>query len=172
MESIKNYSRSFDRIMDARLKGQSIVEAGAIIGIAIYLSMFLEKTDTNIRSIVNSKPVIALSIAGCLTIANHRPMLSLMIAIAYLAILSVTNKKAEAERFAAFHVSSKPNFVTSFTEKVANSNTQLAATGSTMGTMSNLYPEAEPVDYIELSGQKQWSPAQLPLSPLAPAEEY
>ena len=157
MDSFKRYSQDFDLAMTTRLKGDTIVEAIAIIGISIYLSMFLEKTNSNIRDIVNSKPMIALSIAGCLTIANHRPMLSLMIAIAYLAVLSATNKKAEAEKFQPFHASTRPDFVATFHKKMDLTNTQLAQMGNTNGTLSSLYPPPQPVDYLELSGNKPWT---------------
>ena len=171
MDRIKQYSQNFDTVMSARLKGDTVVEALAIIGISIYLSTYLEKTNSNIRNIVNSKPMIALSIAGCLTIANHRPMLSLMIAIAYLAVLSATNKKAEAEAFGPFVPSRKPDFVHTYQTKVDLTNSQLATLGNTKGTLSSLYPAPEPVDYIELSGNKPWKQDVSNLSPLRPSHD-
>lgn len=171
MDRIKQYSQNFDSVMSARLKGDAVIEALAIVGISIYLSTYLEKTDSNIRNIVNSKPMIALSIAGCLTIANHRPMLSLMIAVSYLAILSVTNKKAEAEAFSAFTPSLKPDFVQTYQNRVNLTNSQLATLGNTKGTLSSLYPTPEPVDYIELSGNQPWKQDVSNLSPLRPSND-
>lgn len=157
MDTFKRYSQDFDLAMTTRLKGDTIVEGIAIIGISIYLTMFLEKTDSNIRNIVNSKAMIAVAIAGCLTIANHRPVLSMMIAVAYLAVLSATNQKAEAEKFAAFVPSKKPDFVATFHKKMDLTNTQLAQAGNTNGTLNSLYPVSEPIDYVEVSGNKPWT---------------
>ena len=168
MDSFKRYSQDFDLAMTTRLKGDTIVEGIAIIGISIYLAMFLEKTDSNIRDIVNSKAMIAIAIAGCLTIANHRPVLSLMIAVAYLAILSATNQKAQAEKFAAFVPSNKPDFVATFHKKMDLTNTQLAQVGNTNGTLGSLYPVPEPIDFIEVSGNKPWT---RPISDLPSLEQ-
>ena len=172
MDNLKRYSSDFDRVMTARLKGQDIIEATTILGISIYLAVFLESTNSSFKDFMNSKLMTAVAIGGCLTIVNHKPMLSLMIAVAYLAALSVVNKKSEAEKFAAFSPSLQPDFVTTYENKVQKTNDQMAAVGNSYNTLSNLYPESKPVNYELLAGNQPWAETIGKLKPLERDEDY
>lgn len=170
MDRLSSYSQNFDRVMSARLKGQAVVEAAAIIGVSIYLSIFLESTGAQYKDFLNSKIMTAIAIGGCLSIVNHRPMLSLLIAVAYLAALSAVNKKAEAEKFTVFVPTTKPDFVETYRQKVQKSNDQMIMTGNSKGALADLYPESKPVDYLYLSGNTPWASTIGDLQPLTEDE--
>lgn len=167
-----NASQTFDTFVNRHLQGHRLLTSIVVLGVAVYISIFLEMTPSYVIQYLDSPITKVAVIALAITLINPNPTLAIAITLCFFAVLQVVKQKKIFENFdslTSFYPSMKPDFASEYRAAVRNSGNLVAHGESTKGVFSKLFPQQPAytqADAIWDAGEQPWFSLQQPDSEL------
>ncbi len=136
-------SKGFDAFVNNHLNGHRMLTSIIVLGMGLYISIYLEKTPSYVVKYLDSIIVKGVIIAFALVLINPSPVLAVAITLSFFAALAVAKEQQFFERFQAlsdFKPSGKPDFSETLHDRKIESNSRIAHGESMTGVFANMFP--------------------------------